>query len=290
MSKQPVDFAAMLRIKNESRWISDVLESLQPLCERVFVLDDHSTDNTVEICQRFENVTVFSSPFAGLNEARDKNHLFERVMENCRPTWIACVDGDEVLAPGSAEKIREQTATATCDAFSFQIVFLWDDPKVARVDRIYGEFWRPSLFRPFHPREDVPDDMTIAGEFKWLCTPFGRKKSGEDEPNLHCSSVPQRLLHGHQRCQGVQLLHYGYLDRSDRVRKLDYYTDIDWKGMAEGMYRHMCQGDGVTLDELPKTRKLIEQGYLTPDDAAYMIATPKDAYLVHAGPLELRPL
>jgi glycosyltransferase involved in cell wall biosynthesis len=283
------EFVAMLRIRNEARWIEEVIESLLPLCARIFILDDHSTDETASICARYESVEVFPSPFTGLNEARDKNWLFDQVMERCKPTWILCIDGDEVLSPGSAEVIREKTRAAECDAFSFKIVFLWNDRHTARVDRIYDHFWRPSMFRPFHPDPNKPDHAKIAGDLRWLTTPFGRVVNGET-PNLHCSSVPQRYLAGQQRCEGVSLLHYGYMDRADRVRKLDYYTGIDWLNQAEDSYRHMTQGDGVTIEELPITRRLIAEGRMSASDAHYMIDTPPTASLIHAGPLELRAL
>lgn len=293
--RSEVDFAAMLRIRNEERWIAEVIEALAPLCPRIFVLDDHSTDATAEICSRYEQVAVLPSPFAGLNEARDKNWLFDQVMAACKPRWIMCIDGDEVLAPGDADTIRECIAENEAareagenppDAYSFQIVFLWNEPTIARVDRIYGDFWRPSMFRPFHPDPDVPDHASLMTEFRWLSTPFGRRVNG-DEPNLHCSSVPQRFLAGHKRLP-ARLLHYGYLHRADRVRKLDYYTGIDWLNRAEDSYRHMTQGDGVTLDELPVTQRLIAEGKISVGDAQYMIDTPPAARLVHAGPLELR--
>lgn len=290
-------FVAMLRIRNEERWIAEVLESLQPICERIFVMDDHSTDATAEICSQFSNVTVYQSPFEGLNEARDKNWLFDQVMVQCKPRWVMCIDGDEVLAPGSADVIRECVAANEQeradggnppDAYSFQIVFLWNERNTARVDRVYGDFWRPSMFRPFHPEPDTPDHAALMTEFRWLSTPFGRKVNG-NEPNLHCSSVPQRFLAGHKRCP-AKLLHYGYLHRADRVRKLDYYTGIDWLNRAEDSYRHMTQGDYPTLEELPTTRRLLAEGRISAGDVKYMLDTPPTARLVHAGPLELRPL
>ena len=283
------NFVAMLRIRNEARWIAEVIESLTPLCARIFILDDHSTDETAAICARYEQVEVFASPFHGLNEARDKNWLFGQLMERCKPTWVLCVDGDEVLSPGSAEAIKTQAPAATVDAFSFKIVFLWNDRKTARVDRIYNHFWRPSMFRPFHPNPNNKDHLTIANELRWLTTPFGRMVNGET-PNLHCSSVPQRYLAQCQRCEGASLLHYGYMHRADRVRKLDYYTGIDWLNQAEDSYRHMTQGDGVTLEELPTTKQLLADGRISLSDLRYMLDTPPNASLVHAGPLELRQI
>ncbi len=281
------EFVGMLRIKNEEAWIADVLDAIAPLCARIFVLDDHSTDNTAAICDKYPQVTRWDSPFSGLNEARDKNWLCDQIQAACRPEWVLCVDGDEVLQKDGPRIIRETCKDASCDAFSLRIAFVWNDPQTARVDRIYGDFWRPSLFRPFHPDPHKPDHLKVAGEFRWLTTPFGRTVDG-DEPNLHCSSVPQRRLHGHQRCQAY-LKHYGYMTREQRVGKLDHYTSIDWKNDAENYYRHMTQADGVKLEELPKTQRLLSSGVLTEKDVQFMLDTPADAYLLHAGPIELAP-
>ena len=288
MSAERSEFVAMSRVRNEARWISEVIEATLPLCGRMFVMDDHSTDETAEICARYPEVMVFPSPFQGLDEARDKNWLYDRIMEQCRPDWILCVDGDEVLEDDGPQKLRDICAVGQADAYRLKIAFLWNDPQTVRVDRIYDFFYRPSLFRPFYPRPGVPDDLKLVSEFRWMATPFGRTRNGSN-PNLHCSSVPQRRIHGAPNIP-VVLKHYGYLHRADRVRKLDFYTSVDWLNAAEDCYRHMTQGDGVTLEELPLTQQLINQGFITEADARHMINAPADAYLVHAGPLELRKI
>src|ERR1700722_11017913 len=96
--RERVPFVGMLRVRNEERWIVEALESTLPLCRSTFVMDDHSDDQTVEICQRYApQVRVLPSVFAGLNESRDKNWLLDQIMAVCEPEWIACIDGDEVL-------------------------------------------------------------------------------------------------------------------------------------------------------------------------------------------------
>lgn len=282
------DFVAMLRVKNEARWMPEVLESILPLCTRVFVFDDHSTDETVTICGRYPQVTVFKSPFEGMNESRDKNWLLDQIMVACEPAWILCVDGDEVLEKNGPAIIRKTCAEhPEVDAYSLRIAFMWDQRDLVRVDRIYGDFWRPSLFRPFVERPGVPDDHALAQEFRFKSTPWGRKR-GDDQPNLHCSSVPQRRIHGRKAC-AVRLKHYGYLHREDRVRKLDFYTSIDWENASEDCYRHMTQGDDVGMSELPRIAEMISAGIVTEDHARSLIGIPPTASLLHAGPLQVVP-
>ena len=278
----------MLRVHNESRWIAEVIESILPLCAKIFVLDDHSTDDTVEICRRYEKVTVFESPFVGLNESRDKNWLYDQIILECAPEWILCIDGDEVLESAGPAKIREYCGSSTApNSFALKIEFLWNDPNTVRADRIYGDFWRPSLFRPQHEHPDTPDTRTLIREFRFMSTPFGRVQN-HDQPNLHCSSVPQRLLHGFRRLP-ARLKHYGYMERQARVGKLDYYTSIDWKNAAEDSYRHMCQGDNPHISELPKVRELVSHGVLNAADLDHILNVPASERFLHAGPIELKP-
>jgi glycosyltransferase involved in cell wall biosynthesis len=279
----------MLRIKNESAHIAEVIESILPLCSKIYILDDHSTDNTIEICERYYPVTdVLPSPFTGLNETRDKNWLLDEITRRCRPEWVLCIDGDEVMEKRGPEIIRETVIRKPgVNAFVLKIAFLWGDRGTERVDRIYSDFWRPSLFKPFHEDPAVPDSRKLLGELRFMATPFGRAV-GSDQPNLHCSSVPQRFIHERKMC-AVRLKHYGYMEREQRVRKLDFYTGCDWKNAAEDCYRHITQGDSVAMYELPRVMELFRVGVLTDEDLEYITHVPRELSLVHAGPLQLKP-
>ncbi len=281
------DFVAMLRIKNEQAHIVEVITALQSLCDEIFVFDDHSTDATEDLVKPLSKVHYIPSPFEGMNESRDKNYLYDQIIQFCEPNWIICVDGDEVLESQGAVIIREHvTKFPQVQSWRLKIAFLWDSPNTVRVDRIYNDFWRPSLFRPFIPRPHVPDDIGLMREFRFMATPFGRHQ-GDDKPNLHCSSVPQRLLHD-SRMLPARLKHYGYMERAQRVRKLDFYTSIDWLNDAEDCYRHMCLGDSPMLEEMPCIATLLSMGILTQSDVGSLVQ-PADAVCVHAGPLALEP-
>jgi glycosyltransferase involved in cell wall biosynthesis len=283
-------FVAMLRIRNEARWIEEVIRSTFQLCNRVFVMDDHSTDGTMDILRSiqggYDRLVILPSPFTGINESRDKNWLYDQVIANCKPEWVLCIDGDEVLEGPAGEAIRRTIDLYTnVNSWALKIEFLWNDEHTVRTDRIYGDFWRPSLFRAFHERPGVPDSRKLLEEFRFQSTPFGRHV-GTDKPNLHCSSVPQRLIHGFKRIP-ARLKHYGYMERTWRVAKLDYYTSIDWENQAEDCYRHMCQGDAPAISELPKIRDMVHRGILDYSQVNKLTEVSAEAHLVHAGPLEL---
>ncbi len=221
----------MLRIKNEARWIGEVIESLLPLCGHVFVLDDHSTDRTPAICRSFgERLTLWESPFHGLDESRDKNWLLGRTLEKSDPDWILLVDGDEILSPESVDILRRECSIGTARAWSLRILYLWERRDLVRMDGVYGKFRRPSLFRP-----------TPGQSF------MGTSAGG----NFHCSSIPSELFSVVSLSE-ARLLHLGYMLREDRLRKFRWYNERDPHNAMEDGYKHMVLGD---LPEYPASLK-----------------------------------
>ncbi len=245
----PPVFHAVLRIKNEARWIERVIRALQPLCGAVHVLDDHSTDGTPEICDAIPGVTVYRSTSTVLDESSDRDFLLERVIEsvpyyeiNGDGQHIVCaIDGDEVLSDGGQEILYEAVQNLGHCVWTPRILYLWDSDNQWRTDGVYANFRRPSFFRLINPI------------FRYKRTPFG------NGANFHCSSIPQELLH-HSTPIDACLLHLGYRDKADRLRKYEWYNRIDAGNEGEGLYKHIVQGD---VPEVPASARLKHAGPLT---------------------------
>jgi glycosyltransferase involved in cell wall biosynthesis len=250
-TKPKAEIVAALRVKNESRWLADVLRSVS-WCDAIYLFDDHSTDGTPAIARECGAV-VMASPFDDFNEARDKEYLITMVAAKHKiGTWVLMIDGDEVLEPQGEGLIRSMIASNPIQlSFSLRILYLWNSRKKIRVDGVYGQFKRPSLFR-------------LVGRYSF-------KKSGING-NIHCSCVPVANFVSHARCPAA-LLHLGYMEKVDRIRKWEWYNALDPVNMREGYdpahpergsYPHMIQGD------IPQV--------------------PANIVLKHSGPLELRDL
>lgn len=236
--------AGMLRVKNEARWIKRSIESIAPLCNAgIWVLDDNSTDDTLELAWA-AGACVIPSPFVTLNEARDKNMLLQMAL-HAKPDWIICIDGDEELSGDYRDNLALTMRTTRAYSISLPIWYLWDRPDQLRVDGVYGNFHRESVFRP---------------------VPGARFHEAGSGPNFHCGNVPSipPSLRDRREVVNAPLLHYGYMERDDRLRKYSWYNAKDPDNRAEDCYRHMVQGD--------------------------IVQVPADAVLKHAGPLKLRAI
>jgi glycosyltransferase involved in cell wall biosynthesis len=233
----------MLRVKNESRWLREVLASIQPLTRDIVIFDDHSTDETPEIA-RAMGAAVMASPFEPgvINEARDKDVLLAAVRLH-NPDFVLAIDGDEVLEAGAAAKILPCLKTAT-QIYGLTVVYLWGDRQHYRTDGVYGRMVRTSIFAP-------------------AAFPAAKYRQTEYGCNFHTGQVP---LAAYRQGETIpcDLLHLGYMDRADRLRKYEFYTRMDPNNATEDRYRHVVQGD------LPQF--------------------PAGAKFLHAGPLKVVPL
>jgi len=219
-------FVGALRVKNEAAHIADVLEHALPLCERIIVFDDNSSDATPELCAEFgSRVELHRSPFTGLDEARDKNYLLD-IVKTIGADWVLWIDGDEVLESRGPYRVRAAAADPAVAALSLQVAYVWDFPSRVRVDGIYGRFHRPSAFRlKGQPLAALRFEPTAHGG------------------NLHCGNVPEGLL-GDTREIDVRLKHYGYMEQSQRRAKYEWYCRVDPGNRSEDEYRHLIEAPG----------------------------------------------
>jgi len=221
-------FLCAMRVRNEGKHIGEVLLRVLHLCQRVFVFDDHSTDETVAVCKTFgDRVSVFESQFQGLDEARDKNFLLKRVIE-ANPQWVLWIDGDEILELAGAQKLKAAAENArNVSAYSLRIAYVWNDPNYVRVDGIFGQFRRLSFFR-------------LRGQSSGRLY-FPTTGSGG---NLHCGNVPRGLI-GASGDLEVRLKHLGYVTREQRRAKYEWYSNTDPNNAAEDCYRHLAEIPGA---------------------------------------------
>jgi hypothetical protein len=223
----PLQLLGAMRVKNESRWIYESIESQLTICDKVLVFDDHSTDDTRDIVRSFGELCILmESPFSGLDEARDKNYILEHLVI-ANPEWVLWVDGDEVLESNAARVLEPALNDESACAFTLPFAYFWNDREHVRIDGVYGDFCRTTMFR-------VKGQDTVA--LRFLATGSG--------PNFHCGTYPQGLC-GNVRYLDTRMKHYGYLTPEQRQAKFEWYNKIDPNNEREDCYRHMIETPGA---------------------------------------------
>src|SRR5262245_21467392 len=105
MSRVPV--SVVIIAKNEEAAIGDCLASVAGWADEIVVIDDFSTDRTMDVIRRFP-ATVFQRKME--NEGRHRNWGYAQT----RNAWVLSLDADERVTPELKEEIARVLPTATC--------------------------------------------------------------------------------------------------------------------------------------------------------------------------------
>lgn len=214
----------MYRLKNEERWIKKSLEAASEICSEIVILDDGSTDNTIEICKSFSKVVdIQKQSNLPTDQTRDKNILFKMALK-LNPDCILNLDGDEIIQPKAKRFLFEEINVLhpNTKIFEFQYLTIWDRPNQYRYDGVYSNEWHRRLIR----MKDQPKDLHFES------TGFGH--------NGHCPGIPQNSSGWNESVRSkIKILHYGYYDEELRQRKYKYYTTYEPDSKIFDGYTHI---------------------------------------------------
>jgi O-antigen biosynthesis protein len=221
-----------MRIRNEEKWLLEVLDSIATVADGIVILDDGSTDHTPDICRSHPAVLEYvqqNEPI--LDEVRDKNRLLQMALAH-NPDWVLSMDGDEILEDSASERIlkaiRECPPSVTI--LDIEFLYMWNDLKHYRTDGIYRRIFHHRLFK-------LENQDTASLHFR--PTSHGG--------NFHCESVPSNLF-GRSVEIDVKVKHLGYMDAQDRERKYKFYKSKDPVHAVKGYYEHLLDQPGMTIE------------------------------------------
>src|SRR5437763_1699159 len=90
--------SAYLIVKNEARDLPACLDSLKGLSDELVVVDDLSTDRTMDLA-RERGAKVFSRKLDGFGSQK------QYALEQCTGDWVLSIDADERVTPELAREI-----------------------------------------------------------------------------------------------------------------------------------------------------------------------------------------
>lgn len=196
-------------VKNEeNRYLSQVLGRLKGHIDEAVIIDDGSSDNTVEMCKSIlkdiplhiiENKdSLFSS-----ESVLRKKQWSETIKTN--PDWILNIDADELLEDRFWETAQKQIDNTEYDIYCFRLYDMWNSTHY-RED----EYWNAhSIYRPLLIRYQP--------KFHYLW----------NESNQHCGRFPMNIFSFKKSEIAARIQHLGWATEEDREAKFKRYQDLD---------------------------------------------------------------
>ena len=109
--------SVVIPVKNEEKNLKELLPTLIDWVDEIIVVDDHSTDNTVNYCRKFEKVKVFENIY--FNNHGSTNYGIDKA----NYSWILHIDADERIMSQLKDEILH-TINNPGNFVAFQFKFL----------------------------------------------------------------------------------------------------------------------------------------------------------------------
>jgi hypothetical protein len=152
-NRKRLKIACVMQLRNEARYLEGCLAHLREHVDGFIVLDDGSTDETVQILKgEAKLLDCLSNPPSENHTWREldnKRRLLQRALE-LDIDWVLCCDADERYESIFLEHLRTiadafSANELTCIAVTFRE--LWGNPKQYRVDGVWDKKSRAPFFR-----------------------------------------------------------------------------------------------------------------------------------------------
>ena len=214
---------AGIRVKNGERYAEECLRDLSEYVDEIVVLDDGSTDRTIEILRSFPKVTsVVRWEKSFFHEGIDRNVVIALV-KNTNPDWILLPDIDEVFEDRFKRELPRLMAADGVDMYAFLFCHFWRSRTHYRVDGKWGretrEFPIPRLVR------------NAPGLHYPVHRPLG---------TAQIAGVAGRVV-----VSDIRVRHYGHMHEDISRAKVALYSSLD-PGVD---YSYMVDEAGLQLEE-----------------------------------------
>lgn len=214
-------------VHNEAgRYLERVLTAAKKYASNFVIIDDASTDNTVEICEKVlsdvKHKIIKNKTSLFKEEYKLRSLQWEETIKE-NPDWIMFLDADEEFETEFNKKYKYLIENNDVDAYCFRLYDMWNE-KCYRKD----EYWNPEVYRPFMIRYQP--------KYKYKFRKL----------NQHCGRLPANALHLNYANSIYRVKHYGWMNPEDRKAKYDRYMQMD----PDAVYGNKDQYESI-LDKNP---------------------------------------
>ena len=190
--------SAVIITKNEGKRISTCIKSLLKFVDEIIVVDDKSSDRTVEICKKLGAKVIINE--SGENFDKQRNIGIEGT--SCE--WILQMDADEIVPSETAVKIKE-TIENPSDYVAFEL---------RRKNFFFG-----------YP-------LRYGGAYNWGVKLFKKGKA------YYIGSVHETLkIEGKIGRIDAEIYHFPFFSIKDILNKMNFYTEIETELFVKNIER-----------------------------------------------------
>src|SRR3989344_2431237 len=199
----PMKIVAFVRTKNSIFVFNECLAKLSSLVDEIIILDNGSTDGTLEVCAKFPKIVkVIRQNDAGIfHEGRDRNLMLNEAKKRY-PDWITMADPDEVYEKHLSRDVLNKYLHSGYDRISFRMCNFWLSMKYCRFDRDW---------------------------LKYTVTPqrhIWRNLEGIYYQNLVIHAGLQGIT-SESYVSPFRIKHYGYVNKKNVIEKISVFRSYD---------------------------------------------------------------
>lgn len=197
---------ALIPTYNESDRIEDCLRSVEKYCDGIIVLDDDSADDTYQKIYSDKLLLKAKKKRRGFNDRENRNMLLD-IAYFFRAEWFIFIDADERF-DGRFVDVRDIIKRDDVDVAGVWIANLWDEVNLFRTN--------------------MKDSHPLSQNGLWFRWRMFRNRGRMQfciNSRLHFKALPyfnERITFAH-----TLLVHVGYLNKTCRKRKYDFYQQED---------------------------------------------------------------
>jgi len=172
--------------KNEESNIKECLNSVA-WADEIIVVDNNSTDKTVEICRLYTEQVIITQDWPGFGLQK------QRALDKATGEWVLSIDADERVPEALYEEIQQVIKQSNCSAF-----------RIPRLSRYCGRWIKHSGWSP-----------------DYVLRLFKRNKARFSEDIIH---EKVELLEGEMGTLKTPLKHYSFNSIEEVLDKTNSYS------------------------------------------------------------------